>query len=231
MSVHEGHRKRLKERFVREGLDHFDEINVLELLLFYSLPRVDTNLLAHRLLEQFGSLTNVLDAPVEELVKLPGIGENTAVYLSLISAAGRYYQMQKAEAVGAVSTVEDFSQVLIPKFLGRRNEQVYLLCLDAKCKLICCRQVGEGSVNSAGISVRRIVEVALAVNATSVVLAHNHPSGLALPSAADVQTTIRIGNALRAVDVALVDHLVVSDEESVSMVQSGLYRPGEFYDV
>ena len=91
--------------------------------------------------------------------------------------------------------------------------------------MICCRLVGEGSVNSAGISVRKIVEIALAVNATSVVLAHNHPSGLAIPSMEDVQTTMHVGKALRAVDVSLVDHLVISDNECVSMVDSGFFRP------
>lgn len=227
MSIHNGHRKRLKERFVREGLDNFDEINVLELLLFYCLPRIDTNDLAHRLLENFGSLPNVLDASVDELAKIPGIGENSAVFLSLLSAVSRYYQVQRVEAGGPVSSVEEFTGVLMPKFSGRRNEMVYLLCLDAKCKMICCRLVGEGSVNSAGISIRKIVEIALAVNATSVVLAHNHPSGLAVPSAADVQTTIRIGRSLKTVDVSLVDHLVIADDECVSMVLSGFYRPGD----
>lgn len=227
MSIHDGHRKRLRERFLRDGLDNFDEINVLELLLFYCLPRIDTNDLAHRLLDQFGSLPNVLDATVEDLSKVKGIGENAAVFLTLLSAVSRYYQVQRAEGGGPVKTVEDFSAVLAPKFSGRRNEMVYMLCLDAKCKMICCRLVGEGSVNSAGVSVRKIAEVALAVNASAVVLAHNHPSGLALPSAADVQTTIRVGKALQAVDVTLVDHLIVSDNECISMVLSGYFRQGD----
>ena len=102
-------------------------------------------------------------------------------------------------------------------------ETVFLLCLDAKCKVLCCREIGQGSVNSAGISVRKIVEVALGANATTVVLAHNHPSGLALPSAEDIQTTRRVAAALKAVEVHLADHIVVADGDYVSMVQSG-YR-------
>ena len=226
MSIHDGHRKRLKYRFKEEGLDNFNEINVLELLLFYCIPRIDTNALAHRLLGYFGSLANVLDATVDELSKIEGMGENSAIFLSLISAVSRYYQVQRLEGGGPVKTVEDFVSMFMPKFSGRRNEMVYLLCLDAKCKKICCRLVGEGSINSAGVSVRKIVEIALAVNASFVVLAHNHPSGLALPSGADVQTTLRVGKALRTVDVTLVDHLVISDDEAVSLVESGLYHPG-----
>jgi len=112
---------------------------------------------------------------------------------------------------------------MLPFFFGRRVETVFLLCLDAKCKVLCCKEVGEGSVNSAGISVRKIVETALGANATSVVLAHNHPSGLAVPSAEDIQTTRRIAMALSAVEISLADHIVVADEDYVSIVQSG-YR-------
>ena len=101
------------------------------------------------------------------------------------------------------------------------NETVFLLCLDAKCKVLACRKVGEGSVNSANVPIRRIVEIALATNATSVVLAHNHPSGIALPSDEDVATTYRVAEALRMVDIILVDHIVVADDDFVSMVHSG----------
>ena len=106
---------------------------------------------------------------------------------------------------------------------------VYLLCLDAKCKVICCRQISEGTVNSAGISVRKIVEVALAVNATSVILAHNHPSGIAVPSEEDIDTTFKVAKALKAVDVVMMDHIVVADDDYVSLAFSGLYKFDEIY--
>ena len=228
MSIHDGHRNRLRERYKREGLDHFNEINALELLLFYCIPRSDTNDLAHRLLDQFGSFANVLDASVEDLCKVKGIGENSAVFLSLLSSVSRYYQVQKAQFDGPLDSVASVSAVLKPHLQGRRNEMVYLLCLDAKCKMICCRLIGEGNVNSAGISIRKIVEVALAVNASAVVLAHNHPSGLAVPSSADVKTSIQVGRALRSVDVVLLDHYVISDDEAVSMIQSGYFRVEDY---
>ena len=227
MSVHDGHRQRLKERFCKEGLDNFDEHQVLELLLFYCIPRMDTNPIAHALLNRFGSLAQVLEAPVEELEKVPGIGHNAAVFLSLITAAGRYYQVNCAANNVIMRSVADCGRYLQPFFYGRRNETVYLLCLDAKCKVLGCKEIGEGSVNSAGVPIRRIVETALAANATSVILAHNHPSGLAVPSDADIQTTRRVAMALDAVEIGLIDHIVVADDDFVSMSQSGFYRADE----
>ncbi len=215
----------MKERFRREGLDHFEEHQVLELLLYYCIPVKDTNPLAHELLERFGSLSQVLETPVEELEKVPGIGEHVSTFLSLITSVGRYYLINRAAGWKIAATTEQCGDYLLPFFFGRRNETVFLLCLDAKCKILCCKEIGEGSVNTAGVSIRKIVEVALASNATSVVLAHNHPSGIALPSPEDVQTTIQAAEALKMVDVILADHIVVADEDYVSMVQSGYYRP------
>lgn len=221
MSIHEGHRQRLKQRFLEEGLDNFSEIQVLELLLFYCIPRKDTNPIAHALLARFGSLSQVLEAKVEDLQKVEGIGENAALFLNLTTAVGRYYLVNRSSQMTFLQSINDCAAYLQPFFFGRRNETVFLLCLDAKCKVLCCREVGEGSVNAAGISIRKIVETALSVNATSVVLAHNHPSGVAVPSDEDVLTTRRVARALAAVDVHLVDHIVVADDDSVSMVQSG----------
>ncbi len=231
MSVHNGHRQRLRQRFLEEGLDHFDEIQVLELLLFYCIPRKNTNEIAHGLLERFGSVAQVMEAPVEELRKVSGMGENAAIFLAIINAFGRYYQVNRAANTEILDDIEKCGAYLVPKFTGRRNETVFLLCLDAKCKILSCREVGEGSVNSAAVPIRRIVEMALGANATSVVLAHNHPSGLAVPSGEDVQTTKRLATAMRSVEIELVDHIVVADGDFVSMVQSGLYIPNASYTV
>lgn len=225
MSIHDGHRQRLKERFLQEGLDNFSDVQVLELLLFYCIPRQDTNPIAHRLLDHFGSLSQVLDAPVAELEKVSGVGRSAATLLSLTTAVGRYYQMDRVQNVTILHTIEKCGEYLVPFFYGRRNETVFLLCLDAKCKVLCCKEMGEGSVNSAGVPIRRIVETALGANATSVVLAHNHPSGLALPSGEDIVATRRVAAALNAVEIALVDHIIVADDDFVSAAQSGLYRP------
>ena len=221
MSIHEGHRERLKERFRKEGLDHFTEIQALELMLFYTIPRRDTNPIAHALLETFGSFSQVVEAPVEELMKVKGVGQSTAQFLAMVPQLGRYYQKNRDSQAKYLYDIDQCARYLLPFFFGRRSETVFLLCLDAKCKMLCCRELGDGDANSAGLSVRKVVETALGVNASSVVLAHNHPSGLAIPSAEDVLTTRQLAMALQAVDVQLVDHIIVADGDYVSMAQSG----------
>lgn len=223
MSIHDGHRQRMKERFFHEGLDHFSEFEALEMLLYYAIPRKDTNPLAHALIDRFGSMAQVLDAPLEELEKVPGISRNAAVLLKLVTEMGRLYKVKRTEEIKILRTITECGNYLKPYFFGRINETVYLLCLDAKCKVLSCREVGEGSVNSANVPIRRIVEIALAANASSVILAHNHPSGIALPSTEDVATTRRVAAALSTVDIQLADHIIVADDDYVSLVQSG-YR-------
>ncbi len=225
--IHTGHRQRLKDRFLEEGLDHFSQINALELMLFYCVPRKDTNPLAHKLLDHFGKLHNVLEASYEELLKVEGVNENIATYLTMIHAVGRYYVKNRGGKPLILKTIDQCGDYLMPYFHGLQNETVFLLCLDAKSKVLACKKVGEGSVNSASISIRKIVEVALGSNAVSVVLAHNHPSGLAIPSAEDIQTTRRLGLALNAVEILLADHIVIAEDEFVSIVQSGMYNPYE----
>ena len=221
MSIHDGHRQRLKDRFLREGLDGFTDIQVLELLLFYVVPRKDTNPIAHDLLDRFGSLARVLDAPVIRLTEVNGISENGATFLKLVREIERRYALSQGEEI-ILNTIEDCCEYLTRFFKSKRNETVFLLSLDAKLKLLSCREVGEGSVNYASVPIRRCVEMALEDGATSVILAHNHPSGLAVPSGDDIVTTRRLAMALSAVEIQLVDHIVVADDDYVSMVQSGI---------
>ena len=224
-SIHAGHRERLRARFLAEGLDSFNEINALELLLFYCVPRKDTNELAHRLIHYFGSYVSVLNASYDELKKVDGVSDNIATYLTLQGAAVRYYLLNRKQDGVVLKTMQECGRFLQPYFVGKQNETVFLLCLDAKCKVLCCREVSEGSVNAASVSMRKIVDAAISSNATTVVLAHNHPSGLAVPSQDDIITTQHVAKALEAVDVILADHLVMADDEFVSMVQSNCFRP------
>ena len=229
MSVHDGHRQRMRERFLREGLDGFQEHEILEMLLFYCIPRQNTNELAHTLLERFGSLVNVMEATPAELKRVPGVGDNAATFLHLLMDLVRCYEIKKQKEMFdedlALTTIEKCCAYLVRHFTGVKNEAIYLLCLDAKCKLLCCQKMGEGSINSAAVPVRRIVETAMNVGASSVIIAHNHPSGIAIPSGEDINTTRRLGIALNAVEIELIDHIVVAERDYVSMRQSGSYEP------
>jgi DNA repair protein RadC len=224
MSIHEGHRERMKKRFAEHGLENFDDHNVLELLLFYALPRGDVNPVAHALMERFGTLAAVFDAPADELCKVPGVGENTATYIKLIPQAGRRYLMSRSRFDDILDSTKKAGEYLLPLFFAERDEVVYTICLDAKCKVLSCRLLFRGSVNSASVSIRKIVENALLCNSTSVIIAHNHTSGIALPSPEDQDTTRRIDAALKAVDIVLADHIIVADDDFISLADNGFFR-------
>ena len=223
---HQGHRQRLRETYLRAGLENLSDVNRLELLLFYALPRGDTNPLAHALLQDFGSLSAVLDASVERLMEVDGVGRSTAALIRLVSELNACAELEKARnrTQGILDTTGKCADYLLPCFFGLSAEVVYILCLDARCKLLACRKLGEGNVNAANVSVRKIVETALHYNAASVVLAHNHPAGLCRPSEEDESTTLRIWRALDAVNVQLVDHIVVSGTEYYSMADRGFFE-------
>ena len=229
MSIHDGHRQRLKERFRDEGLDGFTDIQKLELLLFYVIPRRDTNPIAHALLDRFGTFSRVLDAPAEQLAEVEGVSRNVALFLKLIKDAGRCYHADRSRRTTRLESLNDCGKYLKRFFVNRKNEMVFMLSLDAKLKVLNCRQVGEGSINYASVPVRRCVEMALEDGASIVILAHNHPSGLAIPSTDDIQATRRLAAALSAVEITLADHIIVADDEDeddgltfVSMKQSNI---------
>ncbi|MEL4106990.1 DNA repair protein RadC [Oscillospiraceae bacterium WX1] len=214
----------MKRRFLQHGMENFDDHNVLELLLFYALPRGDVNPIAHALVDKFGSISAVFDAPLDELVKVPGIGKNTALFLKLIPQVSRRYLMSRSSFDDILDTTKKAGEYLLPRFYAERDEIVYMICLDAKCKVLNCKLLFRGSVNSAHVSVRKIVENALLYNSTSVIIAHNHTSGIALPSQEDKATTKRVEEALRAVDVVLADHIIVADDDFVSLADNGFFR-------
>lgn len=220
-NIHEGHRKRMKERFLKSGLDDFAPHNVLELLLFYSIPRGDTNPIAHRLIDAFGSLSGVFDATPEELMKVSGVGESTAILISMIPQMARKYLEDKADAVNVVGGCGDIGAYLLPKFVGRTNEALMMVSIDNKNKVISCSVVAEGTVDSAKVSRRKVMEEAMKVKATRVILAHNHPRGVAVPSAEDVAMTREIGRLFAQVGIELVDHIIIADDDYVSMAASG----------
>ena len=221
MSVHDGHRERVKERFREQGLDGFNDITALELLLYYAIPRRDTNELAHALLETFGSLSEVLNASEQELCAVPGIGSNAACLLRLVPQMMRKSAISQTREIRQISNTRTASRYLIPRFMNERVECALLLSLDSQRCLISCDEVGRGVPNATEVSVRRIVELALRRRASSVILAHNHPDGELKPSRDDDRITIMVAQALNAVHINLDDHLIISGERCLSYHDTG----------
>ena len=222
MGIHDGHREKMRRRFLSGGLEQFADHEALELLLYYAIPRRDTNPIAHALLARYGSLSAVLAAPVEDLQKVEGIGENAAVLLKLVPrlcAKARLADADRQELI--LNTASRAGAYLLERFYGEQNEVIYQLCLDRKGKLLACKKLGEGSIASAALDVRKLVENAILHSASSVVLAHNHPSGIASPSHEDYAATDRARNALETIGVALADHIIVADGDFVSLAESG----------
>ncbi|MEG0753864.1 MAG: JAB domain-containing protein, partial [Angelakisella sp.] len=182
--LHKGHRERLKRRFRQQGLSSFDTHNIFELLLFYGIPLKDTNEEAHRLLETFGSLVNVFDAPYEDLLKVNGISENSATLIKLIPQLCQIYYESKVEDApfDDENITHHLGQRLVGKYIGEVNEVAYLICLDNRLRILYFGKLGEGTNDSVSILTRKIVEISIRCNASSVILAHNHPTGLAMPS-------------------------------------------------
>ncbi len=222
--VHTGHRQRMREEFLRTGAAGMADHRLLEMLLFYAIPRGDVNPLAHRLVEHFGSLSGVLHATYDQLTGVPGVGESTAVLLQLIPAVAARYMQQNASFDGQIVDVWQLKELLEPYFFGQRDELAYLVCMDGKSKVLAVRKLGQGIVDTVQIATRKVLEAALSCNASRVVLAHNHVSGVAMPSQADVDTTARLKRVLAETEIALADHLIFAGGDMVSMAQSGLLR-------
>lgn len=228
MRTNEGHRQRVKARFLKEGLQNFEESHALELLLFYAIPRKDTKPIARRLLDRFGSFAAVLGADMDALQKVEGVGPATAAYIHTIHEVGRYYQVSQAQNQQKLVDLNRCGEYLAPFFHGATREMVYLLCLDAKSCAICCREISSGDVASSPLSTRRVVQSAIDAGAVSVVLAHNHPGGISKPSEEDLVVTKLVGATLASVGVLMVDHVIFADGDFISLAQSGHYVPNDY---
>lgn len=217
---HTGHRERMKAEFLARGLEGWPDHRVLELLLFYTIPQGDVNDLAHELVERFGSLAGVLDASVEELKKVKGVGDHTAVFLRMLPAVLGRYQGARTRLSAIINSPEEAYAWLEPYFFGARNEMVYVLCMDGKRQVLGVRKVAEGSIEMAEVNTRRIAEEAIGLRAAQIYVAHNHVSNLAIPSQADWLTTDTLRGALRPIGIELIDHLVFVDGDMVSLKDS-----------
>ncbi len=217
-----GHRQRLRQRARRDSLDGFDDHQVLELVLFYAIPRADTNRIAHRLIQRFGSLSAVLEADYADLMQIKGIGEQAAVLIHLLPQLTRRYFVDRiTRDKPTLNTPDKVDEYIKPLMAGRPEEVFYLLCLDSQCRVVHPALISRGTVKDAYVHPRKVAEAALRHNAASVILAHNHPGGGAHPSAQDHRLTHQLVQALGALDIPVLDHLIVADDLSYSFAAHG----------
>lgn len=213
---------RLTRRFLRHNPDILTDAELLELLLRFSTGNAEA--LSKCILEQYPNIAAVIEAEADQLAAIEGMDEDSVLLLSLVPELHRRYFLSRSQGEARLLSSADFGRFLLPYFYGARDEVVYLLLLDAAGKVLNCRMLGHGSVNSANVPMRRLVQEALTANATGVVLAHNHPSGVALPSKEDINLTMRLRDALDVLEIMLLDHIVIADDDFVSMRESGYFR-------
>ena len=217
LNQHEGHRQRVKRRFLQDGFESFAPHSVLEMVLFYTSPRQDTNGIAHSLIDRFGSLAEVCDAPYEVLRAVPGVGEETALFLKMIPEFARMYTRSRQTEKAMITEPADAVRFFAPHFIGRTNEVFMAAFLNGRGEVIAEGVIAEGDDTAVGMSCAAVVRRAVALNAVAVVAAHNHPNGFAVPSPQDIAAMDRLAASLRLVNVGLCDHIIFSREDSVRM--------------
>lgn len=222
---HAKHRHRVRQEFLANGFtDGTPPHKIVEMLLFYSIPRGDTNEIAHGLLNRFGNISAILDASPEELKRVKGIGDNSAVMLNLLGHICRRYQNDKIAKKFRPVTLNEIGYWLQNKHFGLTEEYFSVTSLNSKSEVIAFDMIAHGDRVSVGVSSRSVVETAIERKAASVIIAHNHPSGNALPSVEDIDMTVRISSALAYINIPLLDHVIIIDDDHVSLGQSAAYK-------
>lgn len=216
MGTHDGHRQRMKKSFAEHGLEGFDNVNVLEFLLFYVRARCNTNEIAHELLDRFGTLDGVFEATVEELSSVDGVGRETAIFLRLIPEVSRRYMLRKHKAT-IISNTNEACEYFKPFFMFARSERIFMLFLDSMLRVITCRELGQGSLDCVNLDIRGVVEMVVNYRASRIIIAHNHPHGSIVPSRADAASTEMLEKAMRTFGVIVLDHIIVSGSQAGSI--------------
>lgn len=220
-SIHANHRFRMRQRVRENGLESLQEHEALEYLLFYAIPRKDTNELAHRLIQHFGSFCRVLEASEEELQKVEGIGPSTANFLHMLLEAWRYYALHKRDIRKPLKTCGDCLEYVRPLFMGYQDELFFLVALDSECHPLRTILISKGLPNKVSFDSQAVARSAVAVHCTQVLLAHNHPSGPAMPSIADQETTDYLAGFLGPLGIDIYDHIIVTPTDWLSFKQTG----------
>lgn len=221
-NVHQGHRQRVKTRFLTEGLDGFEDHQVLEMLLFFSIPMKDTNELAHKMLNEFGSLAGLFEADPKDICKRCGVSENTAVLVSLIPSLSRRYFSRRWGDKPVLNSSSKAGEYAVSLFAGRTYEVFFVICLDSQNRVNYAALVHEGTINESPVYPRLIVETVLRHQANSVILAHNHPGGSLQPSQEDMAITKKVASALEPISVQVMDHIIVAGDKYMSFKERNL---------
>lgn len=211
--MHENHRERMRKRYLQCGnFDGFSTHELLEMALYYTVPRSDTNETAHLLLDRFKNLRGVCSAKPDELKSVPGVGDQSAVFLKLVAEMVRRCAVEREENVICFPTVSSIAQYFCNRYYCVGHEQVYAMFLNNRMNMVDCILLSEGTVNASEANTRMILEAALWRHVGIVVLAHNHPGGLAVPSGSDIDLTVTLQNALGMFDITLLEHLVIAED-------------------
>lgn len=224
-NIFAGHRQRLREEIEKSKIyDEIPEVKLLEMLLFYGIPRQDTASIAKEMLEVFGTLGGVIEADIDDLLKIKGMTRNAAGLIKLMRPIGRSYVLSKLGTKETLKSFDDIGTYVHAKYFDVDRECFSVLCLNRLGQVLDFAVVVEGNIDSVGVSVRAVVERVIKSNATAVVVAHNHPSGIALPSLQDVEITKLLASALKGISVNLIDHMIISGEDYTSMAQTAEYQ-------
>ncbi|MBE5816818.1 MAG: DNA repair protein RadC [Clostridiales bacterium] len=224
---HYGHRERLRNRFLENGFQGFSDHEMLELVLFYAIPRKDTNGIAHSLLDAFGSISKVFEADISDLKAIKGMSEYASTLLKMIPKLSQVYLSDRWGDRPLLNDHVRAGDYLKDLFVGYKNEVFYVLSLDAQCRLLYADRVHEGLVSETPVFPRAVVESALRHNAACVIVAHNHPGGTLSPSKSDVAITHRLYSVFKEMSVSLLDHIIVSGSQCVSLKNRNLLYPAE----
>ena len=218
---HDGHRERMRKRYIEQGLDGFAPHEMLELLLTFAIPRVNTNPIAHRLLDRFGSLHKVLEANPRELMQVSGIGAQAATLISMLLPLFRQYQLDQQKPLPLLETYQQMTEYCKALFLGTADERLYLLCLDSKLRLQATELIASGTPAAVQLAPRQMVEALLRHHATGAVITHNHPGGSLVPSQEDVDITVQMQMILQGMDIRLYDHILIAGGKDFSFHRNG----------
>lgn len=201
----------MREKFRGGGGEALADHEILEMLLFYSIPRINTNETAHRLIDHFGGLSGLLAAKRHELTAVPGIGEQSADLIGLLAELYRRIDREDDKEPTQFNDLDEVGRYLVSQLDGLPRERVLVLLLSADFRLITTHQISEGGVNTSNVDVRQIMEYAILAKASHIVLAHNHPDPILTPSEADESVSLSLMHAASIMGINLWEHVLVSD--------------------